>query len=70
MFVQQIKGAGADGKSHVKDTRLYAHGSSRISRPGGLNVCLESKHTFYLSVGGAELPNHSGSRPSSLKPWL
>lgn len=39
-------------------------GSSRISSPGGLNVLFRKS---CLSVDGAELPDHSGTRPFSLK---
>lgn len=42
-------------------------GSSRISRPGGLNVHSESSICLSYS---SELPNHSGTRSFSLKPWL
>lgn len=64
-FPADVCSADKEGwKSHVEDRGLYAHGSSRISRPGGVNGCLES--SVCLSGGGAELPNHSGMRPFSL----
>lgn len=67
MVAQQIKGNGVDEKSNVKDKRLYAWGSSRISRPGCLNVHLESSVCLSCST---ELQNLSEMRPFSLKPWL
>lgn len=53
MFVQQIKRDGADGKA-----------TWRTEMHGGVAGCVFGK--LCLSVDGAELPKHSGTRPFSL----